>query len=63
MVGKGNGQYITDDFGRVYVEYDYSKGKENNEVDSDMKIRHWDSEEWIEPTADIYERDCKGVTK
>ena len=26
-------------------------------------IRTWDSEEWIEPTVDIYERDCKGGKK
>ena len=25
------------------------------------KIRPWGSGEWIEPTVDIYERDCKGV--
>lgn len=62
-LAKGNGQYTTDDFGRVYVEYDYSKGKENNEVDRRIIIRPWDSEEWVEPTVDIYERDCKGVTK
>ena len=60
-LAKGNGQYTTDDFGRVYVEYDYSKGKENNEVDRRIIIRPWDSEEWVEPTVDIYERDCKEV--
>ena len=62
-LAKGNGQYTTDDFGRVYVEYDYYKEKENNEVDRRIIIRPWDSEEWVEPTVDIYERDCKGVTK
>lgn len=32
----------------------------NEEVDEDIVIRSWDSEEWVEPTVDIYERDCKG---
>lgn len=32
----------------------------NEEVDKDIIIRSWDSEEWVEPTVDIYERDCKG---
>ena len=32
---------------------------QNNEVASGIKIRTWDSDEWVEPTVDIYERDCK----
>lgn len=35
----------------------------NEEVDEDIVIRSWDSEEWIEPTYEIYLRDCKGVTQ
>lgn len=62
-LAKGNGQYTTESYGRVYVAYDYYKEKENNEVDRRIIIRPWDSEEWVEPTVDIYERDCKGVTK
>lgn len=30
------------------------------EVAKDIVIRSWDSEEWIEPTYEIYLRDCKG---
>ena len=62
-LAKGNGQYTTEDYGRTYNAYDYYKEKENNEVDRRIIIRPWDSEEWVEPTVDIYERDCKGVTK
>ena len=61
-IARGNGEYSSDDYDRVYVEYFYFKNEKNNEVDSNLKIRTWDSEEWVEPTADIYERDCKGVT-
>lgn len=32
----------------------------NEECAEDILIRPWDSDEWIEPTVDIYERDCKG---
>lgn len=31
----------------------------NEETVVDKVIRPWDSDEWIEPTEDIYERDCK----
>ena len=62
-LARGNGEYTSDTFACVHVEYSYSKARGNNEVDSNLKIHPWDSEEWIEPTVDIYERDCKGVTK
>lgn len=62
-LAKGHGEYTRDTYDRDYAEYSYSKSERDNEVDSDMKIRSWDSEEWVEPTVDIYERDCKGVTK
>ena len=62
-LAKGNGQYTTDNYVRIYVGYGYHRGKENNEVDRCVIIRPWGSEEWVEPTVDIYERDCKGVTK
>lgn len=62
-LARGNGEYSRDACTRAHAEYSYYKSERNNEVDSDMKIRPWGSEEWIEPTVDIYERDCKGVTK
>ena len=62
-LAKGNGQYTTDVSSRIYANYCYYKGESYNEVDRSVIIRSWDSEEWVEPTVDIYERDCKGVTK
>lgn len=63
-LSKGNGLFKYNK-GSVAC-YDYGEGVEeelNDEVDEDIVIRTWDSEEWIEPTVDIYERDCKGVNK
>lgn len=62
-LARGNGEYSRDTYDSAYTEYSYSKSERNNEVDSGVKIRSWNSEEWVEPTVDIYERDCKGVTK
>lgn len=55
---KGNGEYTSNTFASVYIEYSYSKDRENNEVASGIKIRTWGSDEWVEPTVDIYGRDC-----
>ena len=62
-LSKGNGEYSRDAYDRAYSYYGYYKSEKNNDVASDVKIRAWDSEEWVEPTVDIYERDCKGGTK
>ena len=60
-LAKGNGEYTLNALENAYTEYAYSKNGENNEVVSEIKIRTWDSDEWVEPTVDIYERDCKKV--
>ena len=62
-LAKGNGQYTTG--GTIYHEFDYTNwdNADENTLKGGYKIRSWGSEEWIEPTVDIYERDCKGVTK
>lgn len=58
---KGNGEYIILSSSRLaYFNYAYSIEESNEYVSDNIKIRSWDSEEWIEPTVDIYERDCKG---
>lgn len=62
-LAKGNGQYTTDTYDRICDNYCYYNGENDNEVDRSITVRSWGSEEWIEPTVDIYERDCKGVTK
>lgn len=60
-INKGNGMFKYWDDSDTYYAYKSCKEKTlNNEVDKGTLIRSWDSEEWIEPTVDIYERDCKG---
>lgn len=34
---------------------------ENRFVEEPIRIRPWGSDEWVKPTVDIYERDCKGI--
>ena len=60
-VGKGNGEWSAVMLGGTRSDFGYIKGKEDLEVNSDFLIRPWGSDEWVEPTVDIYERDCKGV--
>lgn len=59
-VNKGNGIYKYRNGSSNCYSYNSSLEEElNNELDEDIVIRTWDSEEWVEPTIDIYERDCK----
>lgn len=57
---KGNGQWKWRDISQCHTDYSYSETADNEEVNEDIHIRLWDSDIWIEPTIDIYERDCKG---
>lgn len=59
-LAKGNGMY-RDEEGYCfhhYNGYDFNENL-NFEVSSDIEIRSWNSDEWVTPTVDIYERDCK----
>lgn len=58
-IAKGNGQYTTENCRLAYSEYNYFKIKADEEVDSSYMICYWGSDEWIEPTVDVYLRDCK----
>ena len=60
-LAKGNGQYTTG--GTIYhnISYNNCDNADEHTLREGYKIRLWDSEEWVEPTVDIYERDCKGV--
>lgn len=60
-LNEGNGMFKYNGF--CYTNKSISEKELNNEVDKHIVIRIWDSEEWIEPTVDIYERDCKSVTQ
>lgn len=60
-LAKGNGEFI-DSKGEYCIPMcaiSYSEERRNEPVRQDIRIRTWDSDEWIEPTVDIYERDCK----
>lgn len=56
---KGNGQWKHRQERLLCSVYTYFE--DADELDKNIVIRSWDSEEWVEPTVDIYERDCKGV--
>lgn len=40
--------------------FSYLEGFENEEIPEGFRLRRWGSDEWIEPTVDVYEADCKG---
>jgi hypothetical protein len=56
-LAKGNGQIKVG--GEIHFWLDYVEGTDAMEVC--YKIRRWGSEEWIEPTVDVYEADVKGI--
>ena len=58
---KGNGEYALTF--NIYTHYSYSRYEEDSQVPDHIRIRSWDSEEWVLPTVDIYERDCTGERK
>lgn len=43
--------------------YDYFVEEGNKPIKRDILIRHWGSDEWVKPTVDIYERDCKSYCR
>jgi len=58
---KGNGQWVSSYNPHTYLShYSYSPSSEGEEVSDVIKIRLWSSNKWIEPTEDIYLRDCCG---
>ena len=62
-LAKGNGEHTHKNTDMSYTAYGYYKSEENDPVSDKIRIRSWDSEEWVIPTVDIYERDCKGGSK
>ena len=60
---KGNGVYSYEDSDFAYTNYAYNKSRPDAPVSDSIFIRSWDSEEWVLPTVDIYERDCTGERK
>lgn len=62
-LARGNGECTGKDSSLALTKYNYFKSGQNDPVPYSFRIRTWDSEEWILPTVDIYERDCKGGIK
>lgn len=61
-LAKGNGQlkYTVDDSNTMAVaRFNYNLTDEDNDVSPIIRIRPWGNDEWIKPTYDIYEKDCK----
>ena len=57
-LAKGNGQSRYKK-GSPTTGFMYDYEHENKQLTEDFEIRSWGSDEWIEPTADVYLKDCK----
>lgn len=59
-LAKGNGEYTYETSSLAFNYWQYSKGNEDNKpVGGYIHIRRWKDTEWMKPTKDIYEEDCK----
>lgn len=58
-LAKGNGEWKPVRSCMTNIAFTCVENCSNDPVSKDIVIRPWDSEKWIEPTIDIYERDCK----
>ena len=59
-LARGFGSWKTRRSPTVYMDISYPIFEENTPVSDSFHIRPWGSDDWVEPTVDIYERDCKG---
>lgn len=58
-VAKGNGEYSFGQSSTAFCSYDYSRANEHDSVSATTLIRRWKDTDWMKPTKDIYEEDCK----
>ena len=58
--GCGLWKHSPSNSGTVYHTYWVIEEKKDCFVGDNIVIRPWGSDDWVEPTVDIYERDCKG---
>lgn len=56
-LAKGNEQYVIRDM--VGTQCYYPLLSDDEKVNENIRIRYWDSDEWIKPTLEVYEKDCK----
>ena len=60
-IARGNGEFLfNEDDHEPQSHFSYEEQFVNTEVPEYNRIRPWGSEDWIVPTREIYERDCKG---
>lgn len=61
-LAKGNGEHSYGEGKNdpAFTYWSYDAEEMNLPVEEEVVIRPWGSDEWIEPTVDIYNRDCKG---
>ena len=57
-LSSNKGQWKRRNFKDCHTHASYTEDNDNLEVSKDIIIRPWNSNEWIEPTLDIYRRDC-----
>lgn len=57
-LGRGNGEFMYRLGIATTSVISYLISDENSEVSQDIRIRKWNSNEWIKPTLAIYEEDC-----
>ena len=69
-LAKGNGQMVSvnekkqiDSLDFIFTRYNFREREGGDFVGQDIRIRSWDSNEWVMPTVDIYGRDCKGIMR
>lgn len=62
-LAKGNGQLSNIEWEYVCAYHDYDKMFDEDEVSDSFRIHPWNSDKWVEPTLDIYERDCKNISR
>lgn len=59
-LAKGNGEMtLENNDSYIYTEKVHFKEDEDKPVRDDILIRRWKDTEWMKPTKDIYEEDCK----
>lgn len=54
---KGKGQWKFKETCSTHIVY--SQDMDNDEVPSAYTIRHWNFVDWVTPTKDIFQRDCR----
>lgn len=57
LLAKGYGEFMVDDEmeTELYPTYFYSKGNGDKHVADNVRIRPWDSKDWLVPTKEVYE--------